>query len=250
LSASFTSIKDLDERIAQRTAQLGASNKELESFAYSVAHDLRAPLRSIDGFSRILQEESSASLDAEGWRLLGVIRGCAAEMDALITNLLEIARLGRTELACSTVDMGSMANKVFAALAAPPLSETFEFRVGELPEAAADEVMIERVWSNLLANAIKYSIPSPVHRIEVDGHQDGGMIGFDERYKSKLFGIFQRLHDKSEFEGTGVGLAIVERVVSRHGGKVWAEGRTGEGATFHFSLPSPQVIDNDGKRRI
>jgi signal transduction histidine kinase len=247
LSANFTSIKDLDERIAQRTAQLGASNKELEAFAYSVAHDLRAPLRSIDGFSRILQEDSAARLDAEGLRLLGVIRSCAKEMDALISNLLEIARLGRTELSYSNIDMASMARSVFAALADPAVLSTFDFRVGDLPEAEADAVMIERVWSNLLANAIKYSMPSPLHRIEVSGGDDGGIktysvkdrgVGFDERFKDKLFRMFQRLHDKKDFEGTGVGLAIVERVISRHGGKVWAEGRPGEGATFHFSLPS------------
>jgi signal transduction histidine kinase len=247
LSASFTSIKYLDERIALRTAQLGASNRELEAFAYSVAHDLRAPLRSIDGFSRILQEESGAALDAEGVRVLGIIRSCAREMDALISNLLEMARLGRTELSYSTIDMKAMAGAVFEAIVDPEVAGSFEVRIGDLPLAQGDATMIERVWRNLLGNAIKYSIPSPVHLIEIGGSEEGSMktysvrdrgVGFDERYLDKLFGMFQRLHDKKDFEGTGVGLAIVERVVSRHGGKVWAEGRPGEGATFHFSLPA------------
>jgi len=247
LKASFTSIQDLDERVALRTAELAASNRELEAFSYSVAHDLRSPLRAINGFSRILREDSGASLDAEGRRLLGIICDSARDMDALISNLLEIARLGRTELTYARIDMASMARSVFVGLGDPGACGDFDFRVGDLPEASADRVLIERVWSNLLSNAVKYSLPSPLHLIEVEGRAEGGMlsywvkdrgVGFDDRYKEKLFGVFQRLHDKKDFEGNGVGLAIVERVISRHGGKVWAEGRLGEGATFFFSLPA------------
>ena len=238
---------ELEERIAQRTSQLAASNDALEAFAYSVAHDLRAPLRSIDGFSRVLGEEYGPVLDAEGARILGIIKGSARKMDSLISNLLEISRLGSTALSISRIDMRALAGTAFTGIAGPDAAGNLDFRVGALPEADADAPMMERVWGNLLSNAVKYSAPGPTRLIEVGGHEDGGTkvyfvkdsgVGFDPRYADKLFGMFQRLHDEKDFPGNGVGLAIVQKIVSRHGGKVWAEGRPGKGATFYFSLPS------------
>jgi signal transduction histidine kinase len=246
LMGSFTSIAGLEERVALRTAELDESNKELEAFAYSVAHDLRAPLRSIDGFSHILQEELGPSLDEENARFLGVVREGARKMDSLITSLLELSRLGQTGLSRISLDMASMARASFGLMAEPDIASDFRFIVGGLPEAQADRSMMERVWANLLSNAIKYSLPSPIHEIEVGGFEDAGMrvyfvrdrgVGFDPLYADKLFGMFQRLHDQRDFAGNGVGLAIVQRIVHRHGGRVWAQGRPGEGATFYFSLP-------------
>lgn len=238
---------ELEERVALRTAELAASNDELEAFAYSVAHDLRAPLRSIDGFSSVMEEELGPSLSAEGARVLGVIRGSARKMDSLISSLLDVSRFGRTRLSTSLIDMRRMAESAFAACVDPAMIAGFDFRVADIPEAEGDAPMIERVWGNLVSNAVKYSIPSPTHRIEVDGRAQGDMnvysvrdrgVGFDQRYAPKLFGMFQRLHDDADFEGNGIGLAIVKRIVQRHGGEAWAEGRVGEGAAFFFSLPS------------
>jgi signal transduction histidine kinase len=238
--------EELESRVARRTSQLEASNEQLEAFAYSVAHDLRTPLRSIDGFASILQEDYEATLGAEGNRVLGVIRSSAQRMDGLISSLLEISRLGRTELRYSRIDMRSMAESAFASVADPETAGGFDFSAGEMPESLADPVLIERVWCNLLGNAIKYSLPSPRHEIAVGGYSEDSMsvyyvkdrgVGFDQRYAGKLFGIFQRLHSEKEFEGSGVGLAIVYRILARHGGKAWAEGRLGEGSTFYFSIP-------------
>jgi signal transduction histidine kinase len=238
---------ELEERVALRTAELAASNDELEAFAYSVAHDLRAPLRSIDGFSRVMEEELGPSLGAEGSRVLGIIRESARKMDSLISSLLDISRFGRTRLSTSLIDMRRMAEIAFADCVDPATAAGFEFRVADLPQAEGDATMIERVWGNLISNAVKYSMPGPTHRIEVCGRVEGDRnvysvgdrgVGFDQRYAGKLFGMFQRLHDDTEFEGNGIGLAIVKRIVQRHGGDAWAEGRVGEGATFFFSLPS------------
>ncbi|MBU0927046.1 MAG: PAS domain-containing protein [Spirochaetes bacterium] len=241
---------ELEDRVRARTAELKASNDDLQSFAYSVAHDLRAPLRSIDGFARILQEEYGPALNDEGRRIIGVIRESDQRMDALIRDLLEFTRLGKADLAMAAVDMRALAVESFGSCGDPALLGTFDFSVGELPQAIADEPMMRRVWVNLLSNAVKYSANKDDRRIEVYGSYAGDSLeysvrdhgaGFDGKYGQKLFGIFQRLHSAAEFPGTGVGLAIVKRIIQRHGGTVSAEGRVGEGATFRFSLPKKEL---------
>jgi PAS domain S-box-containing protein len=235
---------DLERRVAERTAQLADSNRELETFAYSVAHDLRAPLRSIDGFARILEQDFGAGLGAEGRRLLGVIRGSDRAMDRLIGGLLDLTRVGKTDMNPGIVDMAAAAREAFNGC--DEAGADFDILIGDLPAASADPTLISRVWANLLSNAVKYSGPSAMHRIEVAGEAKDGMnvysvrdhgVGFDQRYAERLFGLFQRLHGVEEFPGSGIGLTIVKRIVERHGGAVRAEGRLGAGATFIFTLP-------------
>lgn len=237
---------ELEERVEARTSQLEAANRELESFSYSVSHDLRAPLRAITGFSNLLWEDHKERLDEEAQRKLGIIRGQADRMGVLIDDLLAFSRLGRKSIEPVTLDMAEMARASFDRLRRDASDGDVELRVGRLPPAIADRNLIEQVWTNLLSNAIKFSskIDRPVVEVGaiVEEHEhiyyvrDNG-AGFDPRYRSKLFGVFQRLHDESEFPGTGVGLALVQRIVTRHGGRVWADGRPGDGATFHFSMP-------------
>jgi signal transduction histidine kinase len=237
---------ELERRVSERTAELEAANKELESFSYSVSHDLRAPLRAIDGYTRVLEEDCADKLDDEGRRLLGVVRERAQRMGVLIDELLDFSRLGRSPLAAAPLDMETLARSaldeaVAAAGAARPHCE-----IGPLPSATGDASLIRQVWLNLLSNAIKFSGRNGEPAIRVTGAIDGAEhvygvkdngAGFDMRYYDKLFGVFQRLHRTEDYPGTGVGLAIVKRVVERHGGRVWAESRPGEGAAFYFSLP-------------
>ena len=241
---------NLERRVAERTAQLSTSNKELEAFAYSVSHDLRAPLRAIDGFSRILQQEYAQQLDGEGLRLLGVVRDSTKQMDHLITDLLALSRVSRSELRCSAIDMTALVHSVYNELATPELKEKFEFRAANLPCADGDPTLMRQVWANLISNAIKYTLPKAEYSIEINGSQNDGFntysikdngVGFNPKYTQKLFGLFQRLHKSGEFEGTGVGLAIVQRIIQRHGGQVWGEGQIGLGATFYFTLPERQA---------
>jgi signal transduction histidine kinase len=236
---------ELEQRVAARTAELEAANKELEGFSYSVSHDLRAPLRAVGGFAELLRDDHAEQLDAEGRRKLDVIRGEAARMGALIDDLLAFSRLGRKALQPSELDMAELVENVFARLR-PDAKANLEFRLGRLPHACGDRALLEQVWVNLLSNAVKFSSKKEAPIIEVGAiteereHvffvRDNG-AGFDPRYASKLFGVFQRLHDGAEFPGTGVGLALVQRIVVRHGGRVWADSKPGEGATFHFTLP-------------
>ena len=239
---------ELERRVAERTARLENINKELEAFAYSVSHDLRAPLRAIDGFSRLLQEDFAEQLDAEGKRLLGVVRLSARKMERLITDLLTLSRATRTELRSARVDMTAMARSVFLEIAAQEDQERFRFKLDNLPVACCDPTLIRQVWHNLLSNAIKFTVPEEAPCIEVGGYTAPGTCvyfvkdngaGFDPDYSHKVFGTFQRLHNQEEFEGTGIGLAIVRRIVHRHGGVVWAEGQVDSGASFFFSLPQP-----------
>ena len=235
-----------DNTARKRAAeQLEAANKELESFSYSVSHDLRSPLRAIDGFSRILLEDYAAALDAEGRRLLGVICDNSRKMGQLIDDLLEYSRLGRKPLASAEIDMRRLAEEAFSALPAAA-GRAPRLELGELPPARGDATLLKQVWFNLLANAAKFSGKREQPLITVRGHEDGAQCvycvqdngaGFDMRYREKLFNVFQRLHGEDEFEGTGVGLAIVQRVIARHGGQVWAEGAVDAGAAFYFSLP-------------
>jgi signal transduction histidine kinase len=237
--------EELELRVRERTAALEAANKELESFSYSVSHDLRSPLRAIDGFSRILLEDYAATLDAEGRRLLGVIRDNSRKMGELIDDLLEYSRLGRKTLAHTAIDMQRLVDEVLEELPAAGGSAP-RLELGELPPAHGDRTLLKQAWTNLLANAVKFSSKREQPLIAVSGREDGAQCvycvkdngaGFDMRYHDKLFSVFQRLHGAQEFEGTGVGLAIVQRVIARHGGRVWAEGAVGAGAAFHFSLP-------------
>jgi PAS domain S-box-containing protein len=243
---------ELEQRVQARTAQLTAANQELEAFSYTVSHDLRAPLRAIDGYSRILAEEYAAPLDQEGLRLLAVIRDNTHKMERLISDLLELARLSRSALDFSPVDMRALASAAYHELAEAGATETFQFELGALPQACGDARQLRQVWDNLLGNAIKYSRPKNVRWIAVEGREevqelvycvrDRG-VGFNPDTAHKMFGLFQRLHTAEEFEGTGLGLAIVERIVLRHGGRVWAEGAPGEGAAIYFTLPIRECDD-------
>ena len=231
-------------RIAERSAALEAANKDLESFSYSVSHDLRAPLRAIDGFARLLEQDHSNKLDAEARRLLGVIRENSGRMAELIDDLLAFSRLGRQTLRPERLDMAELAGAAWGELHA---GEATQFRLGRLPPARGDRALLRQVWANLLSNALKYSSKRQGAAVEVSGSDDGreavycvsdNGAGFDMRYYDKLFGVFERLHGQHEFPGTGVGLAIVQRIVARHGGRVWVEGKVNEGARFYFSLPA------------
>jgi PAS domain S-box-containing protein len=237
---------ELEQRVKERTAKLEAANKELEEFAYSIAHTMRAPLRALDGFSIIIKEEYADKLDAEGNRLLKIIRSNAQEINQLITDLLTLSRIRQADMKLTRIDMTTLVNAIYNELASPEIKEKFVFSVSQLPDAFGDSTLIRQVWVNLISNAIKYTLPKEECRIEIGGLVEDGIniysikdsgVGFNPDYTQKLFGIFQRLHKAEEFEGTGVGLAIVQRVILRHGGKVWAEGESDKGATFWFSMP-------------
>jgi PAS domain S-box-containing protein len=238
--------EELESRVETRTGELKAANKELEAFSYSVSHDLRAPLRAMDGFSRILLSDHAEQLDAEGRRLLDVVRASTRQMGQLIDDLLAFSRVGRQAMARTAVDMKALADEAFRSLVA--VDERVSFTVGELPRADVDPSLMRQVWVNLISNSLKFTRPEAGRVIAVAGRTEPGRVvysvtdngvGFDMAYSDKLFGVFQRLHSSAEFEGTGVGLALVQRIVHRHGGEVWAEGKVGEGATFSFSLPRP-----------
>ncbi|HEY4187238.1 MAG TPA: ATP-binding protein [Polyangia bacterium] len=240
-------VEGLERRVAERTASLEMANRELEAFAFSVSHDLRAPLRAIDGYSRILEEDHGPQLDANARRMLGVIRARAQRMNHLIEELLRLSRLGYHAVHPITeIDMRDVVETVLAGIRAANPELVIELRLGELPVALGNVELLRQVWTNLLDNAVKYSRRRPVAIVEVAGQRESGELrytvtdhgaGFDPQYADKLFGVFQRLHTDAEFEGTGVGLALVQRIVSRHGGRVWAEGRPDVGATFGFGLP-------------
>jgi PAS domain S-box-containing protein len=236
---------ELDQRVSERTAELQASNRELDAFSYSVSHDLRAPLRAIDGFTQILLEECAPKLDAEGLRLCSVIRQNTGRMSRLIDDLLAFSRLGRAAMHATAIDMKAMAQDAFQTLTEPESRLRIDFTVRDLPRTVADPTLMRQVWTNLLSNAIKFSSKRERATIkvtfeEIDGEcvyvvADNG-AGFDMQYQDKLFGVFQRLHSTKEFDGTGVGLALVQRILRRHGGRVWAASKLDDGATFYFTL--------------
>jgi signal transduction histidine kinase len=230
-------------RAEQRTAQLDLANQELDAFSYSISHDLRAPLRAVNGYARMLVEDYHDRLDEEGRRLLAVVASSGEHMSRLVDDLLAFSRLSRAPLAAAPVGMRALVEE---ALAEARGESRARVEIGDLPDAAADRGLLKQVWLNLAGNALKYSAKREAPRIEIGGKVEGAEhvywvrdngAGFDMRYAQKLFGVFQRLHRADEFPGTGVGLAIVQRIVARHGGRVWAEGRPGEGACFYFSLP-------------
>jgi len=236
--------ENLERLVEERT-------KELESFSYSVSHDLRAPLRAIDGFSRVLMDEQEKNLDEEGKRLLHVIRKNTQIMAQLIDDLLSFSRLGRKSMSLSQINMENLLSKVFSELRQLISEREVELKVKSLPDSTGDYAMLHQVFSNLLSNAIKFTEPQKRAIIEVGARaeeneniysvRDNG-VGFDMKYKDKLFEVFQRLHSIEDFEGTGVGLAIVKRIIDKHGGQVWAEGEVNRGATFYFTLPKNELF--------
>jgi PAS domain S-box-containing protein len=240
--------EELEQRVVERTAELEAANKELEAFSYSVSHDLRAPLLRISGFADILQGEAAAKLDGKSLKHLQTIAEGAHQMGRLIDALLDFSRMGRAEIRREPVDVAGLVAGVRLELARETEGREIEWTVGELPEARGDPIMLRQVFINLISNALKYSRPRRPAKIEIGAQtgpgetvyfiRDNG-VGFDMKYAGKLFGVFQRLHPAREFEGTGIGLANVLRIVRRHGGRIWAESAPDQGATFFFSIPHP-----------
>jgi PAS domain S-box-containing protein len=237
---------ELEQRVAERTAELAAANQELEAFSYSVSHDLRAPLRAIDGFARVVLDEHTAQLDPGAQRYLRRVREGAQRMGHLIDDLLAFSRLSRQPVHKTTVVTYDLVQEVLDELRPEYEHRQVEIHLGELSDCQADPALLRQVWMNLLSNALKYTRGREVARIEIGSHgvgdqrtffvKDNG-VGMDMHYADKLFGVFQRFHRREEFEGTGVGLAIVQRIIQRHGGRVWAESAVGQGATFYFTLP-------------
>jgi signal transduction histidine kinase len=242
----FVELARTTEVVRKQAAQLEAANKDLESFSYSVSHDLRAPLRAIDGYTSILRERCGDRLGDEDNRVLGKIIENTQRMETLIKDLLAFSQLGRRPISAAEIDMEALAREVIDELRSAPGQQVPQCVLKPLPGGWGDRSLIRQVWLNLLSNAIKFTGTKEVPSIELGGSseetrnvyyvKDNG-AGFDMRYYDKLFGVFQRLHSAREFPGTGVGLAIVQRVVAHHGGRVWAEGKPGEGATFYFALP-------------
>src|SRR5712691_2478319 len=242
----FVELARTTEVVRKQAEQLEAANKDLESFSYSVSHDLRAPLRAIDGYSNILRERCGDKLGDEDNRVLGKIIENTQRMETLIKDLLAFSQLGRRPVSAAEIDMDALAREVIDELHSSPGQQVPRCALKPLPVGWGERSLIRQVWLNLLSNAIKFTGTREVPSIELGGTseerrnvyyvKDNG-AGFDMRYYDKLFGVFQRLHSAKEFPGTGVGLAIVQRVVTHHGGRAWAEGKPGEGATFYFALP-------------
>ena len=241
----ITERKLAEQALQLRNAQVEAANQELEAFSYSISHDLRSPLRAMDGFSRILLEEYASQLPAEAQRYLGLVRDNAKQMGHLIEDLLAFSRLSRLPLNKQTVAMAEVVQRALAELSAEQQGRDVEVTIGDLPDCEADPALLKQVWVNLLSNAIKFTRKRKDAHIEIGAKQTGAEciyfikdngVGFDMQYVDKLFGVFQRLHRSEEYEGTGVGLAIVQRIVHRHGGGAWAEAEVDKGATFYFAL--------------
>ncbi len=235
-----------NRELLERTTQLEAANRELEGFSYSVSHDLRAPLRHITGFAMMLQKKASAVLDENTLHYLNTISESAKQMGILIDDLLAFSRIGRSEVKKGKVHLGHLVKGILKDLQEETKDRDIAWSVGELPEAYCDSSMLRLVFVNLISNAVKFTRPRPRAVIEIGCLPEQGEfiffvrdngVGFDPKYQDKLFGVFQRLHHQDEFEGTGIGLANVRRLIHRHGGKTWAEGEIEKGATFYFSLP-------------
>ena len=239
------SLSDLNEKLDKEKEKLEDANKELDAFAYSVSHDLRVPLRAIDGFSRILIEDYEDKLDEECKRLINIVRGNTMKMGQLIDDILQLSRVGRQEIKISEINMEALVKNVFGELKSS-IHKNIVLEVKSLPPAYGDRILIKQILINLLSNSIKFTKPGETPVIEVGSEngidetiyyvRDHG-VGFDMKYVNKLFGLFQRLHSQEEFEGTGVGLSIVQRIIRRHGGRVWGEGKVYGGATIYFTLP-------------
>jgi PAS domain S-box-containing protein len=240
--------RELEQRITVRTAQLERANRELEAFAYSVSHDLRAPLRHIDGFVGLLGKHVTETADEDARRYMASIGKAARRMGQLIDDLLSFSRMGQAEIARDRVELAGLVREVISDLAPDAAGRDVRWQVADLPAVIGDRTLLRTVFANLLANALKFTRPRDSAEIEI-GWEDAGQgetvvfvrdngVGFDPDYADKLFGVFQRLHRAEEFEGTGIGLANVNRIVARHGGRTWATGAVGRGATFYFSLPA------------
>jgi light-regulated signal transduction histidine kinase (bacteriophytochrome) len=243
--------EELEERVVERTAELEAANRELEAFSYSVSHDLRAPLRAIDGFSRILEDEHGAALPEDGRRYLRLVSENAQNLGKLIDGLLDFSRLGRQALSRQPVDLGALVQDVLADLAPEREGRSTDVTVQPLPTVSCDRLLVKQVFANLLSNALKFTRDRETAHIVVGSFEEHGEqvvfvrdngVGFDMRHANKLFGVFQRLHRAEEYEGTGLGLALVGRIVVQHGGRIWAEGAPGEGACFSFTLEAQEPM--------
>jgi light-regulated signal transduction histidine kinase (bacteriophytochrome) len=251
---------ELERRVSERTERLAFMNRELEAFSYSVSHDLRAPIRHMDGFADLLQKHSGAGLDEKGARYLRVIRESSKRMGALIDDLLLFSRIGREELRHSRFSTVQLVDEVIASLRPDLEGRSIEWNIEPLPDIDGDRGMFRQVWLNLIGNAIKYTKTREVAKITIGSKvekpgeiiffiQDNG-VGFQMDYVDKLFGVFQRLHSENEFEGTGVGLANVRRIVGRHGGRTWAEGVVEKGACFYFSVNDAETTTKNAVQPI
>lgn len=237
----------LEQKIIERTSQLEAANQELESFSYSVSHDLRSPLRAINGFTQVLAEDYADRFDEDGRSLLAEIIANSVRMGELIDNLLEFSHIGKQRLSIAVIDMMNLADYVVKDLQRQESNREIEVSLLPLKNCKGDRNLIKQVLVNLISNAFKYTGKKAQAQVEIGSYteedqeiyfvKDNG-VGFDMRYYEKLFGVFQRLHSNSQFEGTGVGLAIIHRIITKHAGKVWAEAKVNEGACFYFSLPN------------
>jgi light-regulated signal transduction histidine kinase (bacteriophytochrome) len=237
---------ELEEKVKKRTAELEAINKEMESFSYSVSHDLRAPLRAITGFSRILASEYQEKLGEEGQRYLQMIIDNSNNMGQLIDDLLEFSKLGRKDLKVEKLNMTQTVKSIWAEQISLLPENSAELELDEMPDVIADGAMLRQVWVNLISNALKFSSRQDKPLIKIGAQENGNAItyhikdngvGFDMKYYNKLFGVFQRLHSSADFEGTGVGLALSHRIINRHGGQIWAESAPNVGTTFYFTIP-------------
>ncbi len=237
---------ELEQKVKERTAQLESVNKELESFSYSVSHDLRAPIRAIDGYTKIIAEDYADKFDEDGLKILKSIINNSKKMGMLIDDLLAFSKLGRKQVAFLEIDMASLVSAVQEEILVQQGENIPEFRVARLPAARGDQALIKQVWINLISNAVKYSKYKDKTTVQIDSYIEGSHTvytvkdegaGFDMAYYDKLFGVFQRLHSQAEFEGTGIGLAIVQKIINRHHGSVWADSKLNEGTCFYFSLP-------------
>ena len=237
--------EELEQRVKLRTAELEAANNELEAFSYSVSHDLRAPLRHVDGFSRILIESQGNKMSEDGQRYLREILDATQRMAGMIEDLLRLAQIGRQELKLQKTNIRDLIDDVLAGLKSEVCERRIEWKVGALPSLECDRGLIKQVLTNLVGNSLKYTRPCDIAVIEI-GQMDAEVhpvifvrdngAGFEMKYADKLFGAFQRLHRQDEFEGTGVGLATVHRIIRRHGGRIWAEAEPQKGATFYFTV--------------
>jgi light-regulated signal transduction histidine kinase (bacteriophytochrome) len=236
---------ELEQRVQARTAELSAANQEMEAFTYSVAHDLRAPLRHIDAFSKMLADDFAKTLPPEAVRYLETIRRGSQNMSHLVDDLLNLARVGRQELKHELIPLNRLVEQVVSELDRETRNRDIEWNIADLPPVVGDPGLLKQIFVNLLSNAVKYSRPRAKAVVEIGQEKIGGEtiiyvrdngVGFNMKYSDKLFGVFQRLHRAEEFEGTGVGLAIVDRVIRRHGGRIWAESEVDKGATFYFTL--------------
>jgi light-regulated signal transduction histidine kinase (bacteriophytochrome) len=243
-------ILELNGQLQGRVDELQTANQSLEAFSYSISHDLRAPLRAIDGFSCILAQDYSADLDQEAQRLLNVISANCHKMGQLIEDLLAFSRVSRHEVLRSEIDMTALARSVVDDLRALEPSRQIEIKLHPLPLALGERAMVRQVLVNLISNAWKFTRCAPRPVIEIGSYRDGDAhvyfvqdngVGFDPQYSDKLFGVFERLHSGDEFEGSGIGLAVVRRIVRRHGGEAWGTGKVHEGARFCFTLAKSQV---------